>query len=58
MARMLEALEVADGMRVLEIGTGTGYNVALLCHRLGDANVTTVDIDPSLVVHAQKALTR
>lgn len=49
MADMLEALQVSPGMRVLEIGTGSGYNAALLCHRLGDRNVTTVDIDESVV---------
>jgi protein-L-isoaspartate O-methyltransferase len=31
---------------VLDIGTGTGYNAALLCHRLGDHIVCSVDIDP------------
>jgi methyltransferase of ATP-grasp peptide maturase system len=56
MAVMLDALEVADGHRVLEIGTGTGYNTALLCHRLGDAAVSTVDIDTSLVATARAAL--
>jgi protein-L-isoaspartate(D-aspartate) O-methyltransferase len=35
MALMLEALEPADGMRVLEIGAGTGYNAALLAHLVG-----------------------
>ncbi len=53
MARMLEALDVHDGHRVLEIGTGTGYNAALLCHRLGAANVVSVDIDSALVSAAK-----
>src|SRR5688500_7514681 len=36
MLRMLAALDMHDADRVLEIGTGTGYNAALLAHRLGD----------------------
>ncbi|MGH3833586.1 MAG: methyltransferase domain-containing protein [Pseudonocardiaceae bacterium] len=47
--RMLEALDVRDGHRVLEIGTGSGYTCALLCQRLGNAQVTSVDIDPELI---------
>ncbi|HVV21724.1 MAG TPA: ATP-grasp peptide maturase system methyltransferase [Pseudonocardiaceae bacterium] len=56
MAVMLAILDVADGHRVLEIGTGTGYNAALLCHRLRAANVTTVDIDAELVAAARTRL--
>jgi protein-L-isoaspartate O-methyltransferase len=56
MARMLEALDVQDGMRVLEIGTGTGYNAALLSRRLGQANVVSVEIDPGLVAQARSRL--
>ncbi|MGW6462043.1 methyltransferase domain-containing protein, partial [Streptomyces sp. NPDC055078] len=48
MLAMLEALETEQGHQVLEIGTGTGYNTALLGHLLGDKAVTTVDVDPSL----------
>ncbi|MGH3610695.1 MAG: methyltransferase domain-containing protein, partial [Pseudonocardiaceae bacterium] len=53
---MLEDLDVANGHRVLEIGTGTGYNAALLCERLGSAQVTSVDIDPELVDLARERL--
>ncbi len=56
MIRMLEALDVHDGMRVLEIGTGTGYNAALLAHRLGDGNVYSVDVDSNLVDLARQRL--
>ncbi|MBC3840098.1 methyltransferase domain-containing protein [Streptacidiphilus sp. 4-A2] len=56
MLRMLEAMDVADGMTVLEIGTGTGYNAALLSARLGDSGVTTVDIDPDLTGPARERL--
>ncbi|HEU0086852.1 MAG TPA: methyltransferase domain-containing protein [Pseudonocardiaceae bacterium] len=56
MIQMLEALDVHDGHRVLEIGTGTGYNAALLAHRLGSDNVTSIDIDPDLVKAARQRL--
>jgi protein-L-isoaspartate O-methyltransferase len=54
--RMLEALDVQEGYRVLEIGTGTGYNAALLSHRLGDRHVYSLDIDPGLVEDARHRL--
>lgn len=56
MVRMLDALELCDGQRVLEIGTGTGYNAALLCHRLGDDHVFSVDIGAELVDTARGRL--
>ncbi len=56
MALMLHALDVRQGHRVLEVGTGTGYNAALLCHRLGSDNVTSIDIDPGLVDRARDRL--
>jgi methyltransferase of ATP-grasp peptide maturase system len=56
-ALMLDALDAQPGMRVLEIGTGTGYNAALLAHRLGAPYVTSVEIDPDLAEHARRALT-
>lgn len=56
MVRMLEALDVHDGHTVLEVGTGTGYNAALLSHRLGAARVFSVDLRPELVNAARDRL--
>jgi protein-L-isoaspartate O-methyltransferase len=56
-SRMLTALAAEPGMTVLEIGTGTGYNAALLAHRLGPENVTTIEVDHVLAEHARQALT-
>jgi methyltransferase of ATP-grasp peptide maturase system len=56
MAALLTLLKVEPASRVLEIGTGTGYNAALLCHRLGDTRVTSIDIDPGLVDQARQRL--
>lgn len=57
-AQMLQVLDVRNDNNVLEIGTGTGYNTALLCHRLGTGTVASVDIDPVLVAEAQSRLNR
>jgi protein-L-isoaspartate O-methyltransferase len=54
MLGMLEVLDVHDGHRVLEIGTGTGYNAALLAQRA--ATVTTVEVDPGIAEQARTAL--
>ncbi|MFI1257119.1 ATP-grasp peptide maturase system methyltransferase [Streptomyces netropsis] len=53
---MIEHLDVEDGHRVLEIATGTGYSSALMCHRLGEDSVTTVEVDPAVAARADAAL--
>ena len=57
MARMLEQLSVQPGMAVLEIGTGTGYNAALLGQLVGlGGTVLTVDLDPAVTGPAKRHL--
>jgi len=54
MAAMLHALDVCPGHHVLEIGTGTGYNAAILAHLVGDPRlVSSVDIDTTLLERAR-----
>lgn len=54
MRRMLDLLQVEPGQKVLEIGTGTGYNAALLA--AAGAEVVSVEIDAGLAEHARAAL--
>jgi methyltransferase of ATP-grasp peptide maturase system len=56
--RMLAELNLEPGRRVLEIGTGTGWNAALMCARLGDDAVTTIEVDGDLAAVARAALGR
>ncbi|WKE71651.1 methyltransferase domain-containing protein [Streptomyces sp. WP-1] len=57
MARILAALDVEDGDRVLEVGAGTGYNAALLARRLGDDGlVTSVELEPEITESARAHL--
>jgi protein-L-isoaspartate(D-aspartate) O-methyltransferase len=56
-AAMLEQLAVRPGHRVLEIGSGTGWNAALLARLVGPAGaVTTVDIEPEVAEQAARNL--
>ena len=57
MAIMLAQLQIGPGQRVLEIGTGTGYNAALLTRLVGaNGAVVTVDIDENLAAAARERL--
>jgi protein-L-isoaspartate O-methyltransferase len=56
MLAMLHELRCEDGMRVLEVGTGCGYNAAVLCARLDDSRVVSVDVVADLVSSARRRL--
>lgn len=51
-AAFLELLDVYDHHHVLEIGTGTGWTAALLSARLGDGNVTSIEVDQQVADQA------
>jgi protein-L-isoaspartate O-methyltransferase len=53
---MLSALQLKPHMSVLEIGTGTGWNAAILAARLGDEQVVSIEVDPQLAEDARIAL--
>lgn len=56
---MLDALEVRPGMKVLEIGAGSGYNAALLGVLVGPkGKVITIEIIPELAAFARKNLAK
>lgn len=56
---MLEMLSVEPGMCVLEIGTGTGYNAALLNRLVGrKGSVVSVELEPDLARDAVSVLGR
>ena len=54
---MLELLRLAPGQRVLEVGTGSGYNAALLSELVGPAGaVTSIELEPDLAAAAAEHL--
>jgi len=54
-AMMTELLELEEGEKVLEIGTGSGYQAAVL-DELPDVEVYTVEIIPELAQRAEETL--
>lgn len=53
-ARMTELLELSGGERVLDVGTGSGYQAAVLA--LLAEEVVTIEIQPDLLKSAEDAL--
>jgi protein-L-isoaspartate(D-aspartate) O-methyltransferase len=56
-AKMLELLDLNGGLKVLEVGAGTGYNAALLAEIVGDQRlVVTVDVLEDVVDQTRRLL--
>ena len=55
-ARMTEWLDVKDGQNILDIGTGSGWQSAILSYLAGKGNVFSVERHPELVKFAQENL--
>ncbi|MER7791574.1 methyltransferase domain-containing protein [Streptomyces sp. NPDC097640] len=56
--RMLRHGRLADGLVLLDLGTGAGGLTAYAARRLGDHHVTSVDVDPYVTGAAAERLTR
>ncbi|MFD9567073.1 methyltransferase [Streptomyces sp. NPDC059994] len=61
--RMLQLTEVTapertrqQPFKAIELGTGTGFNAALLCALLGQGTLTTVELDPVLAEQSERNL--
>lgn len=56
-AHMLEELDLKRGMKVLEIGAGTGYNAALMAEIVGQPTlITTIDVQADVVAQTKRLL--
>ena len=55
-ALITEALRLQPTNWVLELGTGSGYQAAVLAELVPDGNVVTVELVPSLVQQARETL--
>lgn len=58
LAVLLDRLDIDNGQRILEVGTGSGYGTALLSARVGADNVSSLGNDRGEVEHAAQALAR
>ncbi|MBC3990415.1 methyltransferase domain-containing protein [Streptomyces sp. AC563] len=56
-AKMLEAARLRPGMRVLEIGAGTGWNASLIAH-MTKADVHTIEASAQVASEAREAVER
>lgn len=57
-ARMLEWLDIKEGNKVLEVGTGSGWQSAIIATLVGNATVYSIERIPELVEFAKRNLSK
>lgn len=57
-SRMTELLDIKEGQKILEIGSGSGWQTAILSYLVGDGKVYTVERHSELAEFAKKNLER
>jgi len=55
-SRMTEWLDIQDGQKILEIGTGSAWQTAILSYLVGTGTVYSVEIHPELANFARENL--
>jgi protein-L-isoaspartate(D-aspartate) O-methyltransferase len=55
-AIMLEVSDLKKGLKILEIGAGSGYNAALMAEIAGEDNIITIERHSELAAFAKKNL--
>jgi len=55
-SRMTEWLDIKDGQKILEIGTGSGWQTAILSYMVGNGTVYSIERLPELVNFARENL--
>ncbi len=55
-SRMTEWLDIKDGQKILEIGTGSAWQTAILSYLVGNGTVYSVERHPELVKFARENL--
>jgi ubiquinone/menaquinone biosynthesis C-methylase UbiE len=57
--RIMDALGIADGARVADVGAGSGWFTVRLAHRVGpNGRVYAVDIDPAWIAYLSRRIQR
>jgi ubiquinone/menaquinone biosynthesis C-methylase UbiE len=51
--RLLRALDLRDGLRVADLGCGTGFHARRIRERVGDGSVACIDLQPAMLARAE-----